>query len=282
MIGLSLPGGMKVVSQDVPGDRIPDGERIVEVLIVGGTGLLGREVVREALAAGHTVRATSRTPKPDGTPVQWFEADLTTGKGLEEAAEGTDAVVFAAGDARNHAAVEVEGIRRLADRVRGHLVYVSIVGVDTLPIAYYRSKLAAEQALAASTVPHSILRATQFHPFVATVFAGLNRVPLVLPVPRNFRIQPVAVSDVAGRLVRCLKDGPGGLLRDFCGPEVFSLDEAARMWRDARRSRKPIIRIPVPGGTGAAFRKGYNTNPDGELGSGRWADWLAREYGKTE
>jgi uncharacterized protein YbjT (DUF2867 family) len=253
----------------------------MKILLTGGTGTLGREVVRAAEGAGHTVRIASRRARPADTPPgrEWARMDVETGEGVAEALAGVDAVVHAASDPRRHAIVDVEGTRRLiaAARAAGtaHLVYVSIVGIDRIPFAYYRSKLAAEQIVAAGGVPHSILRATQFHPFVETMIASAARAPLILPLPAAFRFQSVATDEVAARLVRAVESGPGGRLRDFGGPEVLTMGEMARAWKAVRGGGKPVVPLPLPGPVAAAFRAGWATlGADGERGTLRWKEWL--------
>ncbi|HST63470.1 MAG TPA: NAD(P)H-binding protein [Longimicrobium sp.] len=253
----------------------------MRILLTGGTGGLGRELVRAAEAAGHTVRIASRSARPGDVPAgrEWARMDLGTGQGVREALAGADAVIHAASDPRRHAEVDVQGTRRLADAARAagtpHLVYVSIVGIDDIPFAYYRAKLAAERIVAESGVPHSILRATQFHAFVESMIAGFARVPLVLPLPSGFRFQPVDTGEAADRYVRAAQAGPGGRLTDFGGPEVLTLGKMARAWKAARGIRKPVVPLPLPGGVAAAFREGRNTlRTGGERGTVRWEDWL--------
>jgi uncharacterized protein YbjT (DUF2867 family) len=250
------------------------------VLVTGGTGHLGRAVVAAARAAGHTPRILSRRPRPSDTPAdaEWATADLATGAGLPDALAGADAVVHAA-SAPRQADADVQGTQRLARAARaagtGHVVYVSIVGVDRIPYAYYQRKLACEDVLAASGVPHSILRATQFHSFVDALLGAAARLPLVLPLPAGFHMQSVATEEVAARLLRALADGPHGRLPDFGGPEPLPLAAAAAAWKAARGVRKPTVPVPLPGRTAAAFRAGANLVPDGERGAVRWQDWLA-------
>lgn len=254
------------------------------VLLFGGTGHLGRDVTRALLPTGVSLCIASRRARPVETDPRlcWTQADLLTGRGVAESVRGHEAILFCAGAPEKHAAVEILGLRRLLGAAReaavGHLVFVSIVGIDHLPVPYYRTKLGAEQLIRESGVPFTILRATQFHYFADLLLSGLVRVPFVLPVPKGFCVQPVATEDVAARLVRCLSEGPRGLLRDFCGPEIFTLPEAAALWQQARGLCKPVVPIPIPGKLGAAFRKGHNANPAGELGVLRWSDWLARQY----
>ncbi|HEX6368106.1 MAG TPA: NAD(P)H-binding protein [Longimicrobium sp.] len=253
----------------------------MKILLTGGTGGLGRETVRAAEAAGHSVRIASRRARPHDAPSarEWARMDVETGDGVREALEGVDAIIHAASDPRRHAVVDVEGTRRLAQAARAagtaHLVYVSIVGVDEIPFAYYRSKLAAEQLLAASGAPHSILRATQFHSFVDTMTAGAARVPLLFPLPTTFRFQSVDTGEAAERLVRAVHDGPGGRLPDFGGPQVLTWGQMAAAWKAARGIRKPTVHLPLPGALAAAFRAGKNTLRDGgDRGTITWEDWL--------
>jgi uncharacterized protein YbjT (DUF2867 family) len=253
------------------------------ILITGGNGGLGREIVRAAARAGHVVRIGSRGARPDGTPAdhQWARMDLTTGEGVTAALAGAEAVVHAASDPNRSRVVDVDGTRRLVEAARdarvAHLVYVSIVGIDRIPVRYFRDKLAAEQIVAASAVPHSIVRETQFHTFIDMQLRKAARFPLVMPIPTNFRIQSAAPAEAADYLLRCVADGPGGRRPDFGGPEVLTMGEAAAQWKAARGSRKPIVALLVPGKVGAALRAGASTVPDGAHGSVRWGDWLREQ-----
>ena len=251
----------------------------MRLLVTGATGVLGREVLVAARSVGIAVRAVSRRPAPAHTEgEEWMQADLVTGHGLDEAVRGCDAVVHAASDPRKADAVDVNGTRLLAEAagrasVR-HLVLVSIVGVDQIPFSYFKRKLAAEQIVSRTNVPFSILRATQFHPFLDQMIAAAARVPVVLPVPRGFLVQPVEASEVAQRLMRCIADGPRGRVADFGGPEVLSFGDAAVQWQEARRVRKRIVPIPVPGPMAKAIRAGKGTAPQGDRGVISWQEWL--------
>jgi uncharacterized protein YbjT (DUF2867 family) len=254
----------------------------VKLLVTGGSGHLGRDLVAAALAAGHAVRISSRRPRPANAPAnrEWATLDLSrpTPEALREALAGVDAVVHAASDARHSADVDVEGGRRLFEAARdarvGHLLFVSIVGVDKNPLKYYQHKLTTERDLAASGLPHSILRAAQFHWFVDYLLGQAARTPLVMFVPAGFHVQPVDTGEVAARILRALADGPRGLLRDFAGPEPMTLPAAIWTWKSVRRVKKATLPIWLPGQTAAAFRAGSNLAPDGETGVVRWKDWL--------
>jgi len=252
----------------------------MKILVTGGTGVLGREVVRAAAQAGHDVRIGSRRPRTGGNAsrCEWAQLDVATGAGVPAALADVAAVIHTASDPRRPTAIDVHGTKGLVDAARaagvGHFVYISIVGIDRIPLHYYRCKLSAENIVATSTVPHSILRATQFHTLVNTLLASAARVPLLMPLPTDFRVQSVAPADVARRLLRCLVEGPRQRLPDFGGPETLTLGTAAEQWMDARAVRKRVTHLPVPGKIAAAFRIGENTVQDGEHGTGRWRDWL--------
>ncbi len=254
----------------------------MNVLITGGAGHLGRLVVTQALAGGHAVRIASRRRQPATSPddVSWATVDLGTGDGLRESLEGIDAIVHAASDPKNSEAADIRGTRHLADAARdagvGHLLFVSIVGIDRIPFPYYQRKLEAERIIFERDVPHSILRAAQFHSFIDLMLSTAARVPLVFPLPSGFHVQSVATEDVADRIVRGLEDGPGGMLRDYAGPEPMTLDAAASAWKAARGIRRPTVRVPTFGKTAAGFRAGHNTAPDGERGNVTWKQWLDR------
>lgn len=252
----------------------------MKILLTGATGTLGRALVPALERAGHTVRIASRGPQPPTLPAmqEWAQMDVETGAGVAEGVAGADAVIHAASDPRRHASVDVNGMRTLiaAAKTNGtrHLVYVSIVGIDEIPFAYYRSKLECERLLLQSGLPCSLLRATQFHELVDQMISACARVPLLLPLPMRFLVQSVATGDVSERLVRAVAEGPRGRLPDFGGPEVLTFGEAAAEWKAARGVTKPVIGLPLPGGLAAAFRAGRNTVRDGERGTVRWREWL--------
>ena len=143
------------------------------VLVTGATGTLGREVLPVAVAAGHRVRALSRHNHSDDD-VRWHRCDLLTGDGVVEAVDGVDVVLHCATQPTGGKDVtSTQNLLAAAQRAGvGHLVYISIVGVDRIPLPYYKTKLRVEQLLAASRVGHTVLRATQFHDLVAAILLG--------------------------------------------------------------------------------------------------------------
>ena len=109
---------------------------------------------------------------------------------------------------------DVGGTRRLLDSARaagvGHVVFISIVGIDRVAFPYYRTKLAAEAAVREGGVPWSILRATQFHGFVDFLLAGFSRVPRLCTVPLAWQLQPVDETEVARRVNEIALGTAGG------------------------------------------------------------------------
>jgi uncharacterized protein YbjT (DUF2867 family) len=208
--------------------------------------------------------------------------DLASGAGLPEAAADIESIVHLASDSRNARVVDVEGTRRLVDAARAasvtHLVYVSIVGVDRIPFAYYERKLEAERLIIESEVPFSIVRATQFHSFVAFLFSEAARFPFVMPIPSGFWVQSVDVPEVAARVSRAIDDGARGRLPDFGGPEVMPIEEAAAQWLQHRPTGwvKAAVPVHLPGRIADAFRAAHNTCPNGERGTVTWHEWLKR------
>jgi uncharacterized protein YbjT (DUF2867 family) len=174
---------------------------------------------------------------------------------------------------------DVDGTRRLldlaADEGVGHVVFVSIVGVDRNPFPYYRRKLEAEAVVEASVVPSTIVRAAQFHDLLAMPLALAARLPVAL-VPKGFRFQPVDVGDVAGRMAELVAGRPSGRVRDFAGPEVRSIEDLAASWLRHHGRRRRVVGVPVPGRSAAAFRAGAQLAPDGDRGSVTFEQFLGR------
>ncbi|MGH9089357.1 MAG: SDR family oxidoreductase [Acidimicrobiales bacterium] len=242
------------------------------VLVTGGTGTLGRRLVMRLRGEGHEVRVLSRRASQGA-----YVGDLTTGVGIDAAASGVDLVVHAASDTRRLGRSDLEQTRNLLRVCSGigHFVYVSIVGIDVIPFGYYRRKLACEREIEGAALPITILRATQFHELIAMVLRAVERLP-VAPLPLDFRFQPVAATDVAGRLCEVVAAEPAGGVVQFGGPEVLTLAEMAQWWRTARGGRPSSLwRLPIPGGVANGFRKGLNTCPDQAVGTERWADYVA-------
>jgi uncharacterized protein YbjT (DUF2867 family) len=252
------------------------------VLITGATGVLGRALLARPAAARHQLRAASRRPPTAAAPVEWVAADLTTGAGLDAALAGAEVVVHAATAPGRAAATDVAGTDRLlaaAGRagVR-HVVYVSIAGVDRVPVGYYRHKLAAEAAVRAAGLPWTVVRGTQFHSFMDAFCRRLTAGPFGV-APAGFLCQPLDAGEFADALWRAVDAGPAGRVPDVGGPEVLTWDALLRAWLAALGRRPRVRALPGPGAAAAALRRGDGTAPGGAAGRVTWAAWLRTAYG---
>ena len=225
------------------------------------------------LAAGHEVRIASRRLQPTGEPrpYAWVTVDYRSGVGLTEAIAGVDAVVHCAGDLRG----EVE--RQLVGAARGagspHLVHISIVGVDRVPLGFYRGRLAAERVIENSGLPWTILRATQFHDLIRFLLAVLARSP-VMVVP-DFSFQPIDVREVAGRLVELATDAPAGRVPDIGGPEARHTGELARTYLRSVGRRRLVLPVRLPGKVFRGYQQGGHLTPDRAVGRITFEEYLA-------
>lgn len=243
------------------------------VLVTGGTGTLGRATVDALRAAALEPRILSRRPGPSRVV-----ADLSTGEGLPEALDGIEAVLHLATNRRSDARATQNLLQAVRSAGVQHLVYVSIVGVDRVPLGYYRAKLICEALVAECGVPFTILRATQFHDFVAGFFHAQRRLPRLITLDAPF--QPISTAAVAARLVELAAAGPAqGRVNDLGGPEVLPMAELARQWLEARgaapeAAARRVVTWRAPGRLAAAYRARLHTT--GLPGSGiRFADWAA-------
>ena len=254
----------------------------MNVLVTGGTGTLGREVVRLLRQSGHRARIFSRNPRGH---VDAVRGDLKTGEGIDRALAGMEVVVHAASATREPLrgrSTDVGGTRRMLERARAasirHVVFISIVGVDRVAYPYYRTKLAAEQEVSEGGVPWSTLRATQFHTFVDFLLRGFCRVPGLCTVPFAWQLQPVHTEEVARRVVDVALGEPAGMLPDFGGPEVREFKVLAQAWLAARGERRRLVNLRVPLKLSEQIRAGGLICPDDRDGALTFDQYLAERY----
>ena len=252
------------------------------ILVTGGTGRLGREVVRSLQGGETEIRVLSRRP---GTadrqePHRRVIGDLRTGHGLDAPLAGVGTVVHCATtNGRGDVAATrnlVEAARRNADAP--HLVYVSIVGIDTLPVPYYRAKLASERLIADSGLSWTVQRTTQFHGLLADVFAWQHRMPMLLALAR-IGFQPIDTRDVADRLTGLVTGTPQGRAPDIGGPHVSSMSDLARSYDNAYGRHRRVVPVRLPGRTARRFAEGDNLVPRNRFGTISFEDYLAERAG---
>ncbi|NGO77070.1 SDR family oxidoreductase [Streptomyces sp. YC504] len=241
------------------------------ILVTGATGTLGKPLTRLLRDAGHDVRAMSRRS-------DWWAADLLTGAGLGQATAGADVVVHCATTPKKGADVEAaQNLIAAAKKAEvRHLVYVSIVGVDAVPLGYYRGKHQVERLIEDSGIGWTTLRATQFHDLVVQVLEALAKPPVML-IPKDGRTQPIAVDEVAARIAELAQGDPLGRVDDMGGPEVFTLRQLAEKYLAAVGKSRRIVEVPLAGKTYQGFVHGGHLAPERAVGKGTFDEYLA-EY----
>ncbi|MFF3418476.1 SDR family oxidoreductase [Streptomyces sp. NPDC002698] len=238
--------------------------------VIGGTGLIGSQVVKNLNAAGHEAVPHSQTTG----------IDVISGRGLGEAVAGADVIVNLTNsptfDEASPAFFQTSMDNLLAAAQKGgvgHFVILSIVGADQVPeLDYYRAKVLQEDILAAGPVPYSIVRATQFMEFMDAVLSWTADGDTVrLPATP---IQPIASKDVADAVAEVAAGTPLGGIRNIAGPEVFSLDELGRITLTHKGDGRTVVTDPTAG-MFAVVKGDVLTDKDAHLARTRYVDWLS-------
>jgi uncharacterized protein YbjT (DUF2867 family) len=243
----------------------------MKVVVVGGTGLIGSKLVHELRGHGH--EALPASPKTG--------VDTITGEGLMEALEGTLVVV----DVTNSPSFEADAVlaffetstRNILEAERaagvGHHVALSVVGAHRLTDSgYFRGKIAQEKLIEESTVPYSIVRATQFFEFLGSITEAATdsntvRLPPVL-------IQPIAADDVASAVARTAVGPPIGGIVEIAGPEQFRLDDLVRRRLAAIGDPREVVSEPAARYFGAVLdEQTLVPHGDAVLSPTRLDDW---------
>lgn len=248
----------------------------MKIAIAGGTGVVGRHVVRELQAGGHEAVVLARSRG----------VDLTTGTGIEQALKGVDAVIDVSNTNTTRRSAAIAFFTAATSNLLGaeaqvgvgHHVALSIVGIDRVPLGYYQGKLRQEQlCLAEGPVPATILRATQFHEFPAQLLARMPAGLPLVPVP-TMRSQTVAAREVAAALAAAALAPPAGRLPDLAGPQIEDMADLVRRMLQARRRRARVLPLRLPGRTASGMADGsLIPSAPGPRGTVTFDDWLAGE-----
>ena len=243
----------------------------MKIAVIGGTGLIGSQVVEKLDAAGHEA-----VPHALSTGV-----DVISGQGVAQAVAGADVVVNLTNSPTFDDASPAffrTSMDNLLTAAReggaGHFVILSIVGVDKVPeLDYYRAKVLQEELLRSGPVPWSIVRATQFMEFMDAVLTWTADDDTVrLPATP---IQPIAARDVAEAVAQVALGAPLNGIRDIGGPEVFALDELGRLTLSHKGDARSVVTDPTAG-MFAAVKGDVLTDMNAHLAPTRYADWLSR------
>jgi len=238
--------------------------------VIGGTGLIGSQVVKNLNAAGHEA-----VPHSQSTGI-----DVISGQGLDEAVAGADVVVNLTNsptfDEASPAFFQTSMDNLLAAAHKagvGHFVILSIVGTDQVPeLDYYQAKALQENILAAGPIPYSIVRATQFMEFIDAVLSWTTDGDTVrLPATP---IQPIAAKDVANAVAEVAAGTPLNGMHNIAGPEIFPLDELGRITLSHKGDSRTVVTDPTAG-MFAAVKGDVLTDKDAHLAPTRYTDWLS-------
>jgi uncharacterized protein YbjT (DUF2867 family) len=249
-------------------------EATMKIVVIGGSGLIGSKLVTKLREHGHEALAAS----PNSG------VNTLTGEGLAEALKGESVVV----DVSNSPSWEDAAVMKFFETSTrnlltseaaagvGHHVALSVVGTDRLlRSGYFRAKMAQENLIKGSSIPYSIVHATQFFEFlkgIADISTDGNKVPLP-PV----LIQPMAADDVAGAVGRIAVGPPVNGTVEVGGPEQFRLDELVRRYLAARKDPRQVVTDPHARYYG--IEVGERTlvpGDDARLGETRFETWLSQ------
>ncbi|MBX3066455.1 MAG: SDR family oxidoreductase [Anaerolineae bacterium] len=261
------------------------------ILIAGGSGALGREIVAALRPTGHPIRILSRKAAPTTIDqrVEWVQADVATGSGIAQGVRDVDVIVNCVSDPFGKAyQTDVTGTRQFLQAARQagvqHVLHISIVGIDQIPSTYYQIKREAEQVVCASGIPWTNIRIVQFHTLLDLVMQRMTAhlLPFV-PLPLDWKFQLIDTSDVAAYLVPHILGTPAGRLPDLGGPEVLPMRQIARQWLDAKGDHRPLLPFQLLGRlafkeASAGFVRENNLVPDSHYGRVTWSEYVRQRY----
>jgi uncharacterized protein YbjT (DUF2867 family) len=246
----------------------------VKVVVVGGTGRLGSQVVAELQRRGHEVMPAA--------PSTGF--DTISGVGVTEGLTGAQVVVDVSNSPSFEDAAVVQffqtSTRTLlaAERAAGiaHHVVLSIVGADRAPDSgYLRAKVAQEQLVADGGVPYTIVRATQFFEFLGAIADSATSNGTVRL--SSAHLQPMAASDLAVMVADTVEATPADAVVEVAGPEAIGLDELVRRVLSATSDPRPVVTDDSVKYFGALLDDTSLTPGQGaRIGPTRLDDWLSR------
>jgi uncharacterized protein YbjT (DUF2867 family) len=257
----------------------------MKIVVIGGTGLIGSKLVKKLREHGHEAVAAS----PD------TGVNTLTGEGLAEVLEGAAVAVdvsnspsFEEAPAMNFFTTATRNLLQYeAAAGVGHHVALSVVGTELLSEprpsdaehtirGYFRAKLAQEQLIKQSSIPYSIVHATQFFEFVKSIADAATDGTTVRLAP--VLIQPMAAEDVAKAVGRVAVAAPVNGTVEVAGPEQFRLDDFVRKGLSVRSDPRTIVADPRAGYYGVEVdERTLVPGNDARLAETRFEDWLSQQ-----
>ena len=246
----------------------------MKIVVIGGSGLVGTKLVNELRKHGHQVVAASPS----------FGVDTLSGEGLAEALKGASVVVDASNSPSFEDATALEFFETSTRNLLtyevaagvGHHVALSVVGIERLPeYGYFRAKIVQEKLIKGSSIPYSIIRATQFFEFIGRIADEGTEGNTVCLAPAL--IQPMAADDVASEIARIAVGAPVNGTVEIAGPEQFRLDELIRQDLAAINDPREVILDPHARYFGGELsERTLVPGNDARLGETRFDSWLSQ------
>ena len=246
----------------------------MKIVVIGGTGLIGSKLVTKLNEQGHEAVAAS--------PSRGVNA--ITGEGLAAAMEGASVVVDVSNSPSFDYQAALEFFRtstrnlQAAETAAGvrHHVALSVVGTDRLPESgYFRAKIAQEALIKASSIPYSIVHATQFFEFIKNIADAATDGNTVRLAPVLF--QPIASDDVATAVARTAVGAPVNGVIEVGGPEQFRFDEMIRHFLASRNDPREVVADPEALYFGGRLTERTLVPEENAMrGETRFDDWLSQ------
>jgi uncharacterized protein YbjT (DUF2867 family) len=247
----------------------------MKIVVIGGSGLIGSKLVSKLREHGH--EATSASPDSG--------VNTLTGEGLADALEGASVVV----DVSNSPSFEDEAVMAFFKTATGNLlaaeaaagvahhVALSVVGTERLTESgYFRAKLAQEELIEGSSIPYSIVRATQFYEFIKRIAADATDGDTVRLPPAL--IQPMAADDVASMVGQVVVGEPLNGMVEVAGPELFRLDELVRGVLAKLDDPREVVTDPHARYFGLSpSERALLPGPDARIAGIRFGGWLQQQ-----
>jgi len=246
----------------------------MKIVVIGGTGLIGSKVVNKLNQQGHEAVAASPSRG----------VNTITGEGVAAAMEGASVVVDVSNSPSFEYGAALEFFQTSTRNLQaaeatagvGHHVALSVVGTDRLTESgYFRAKIAQEALIKASSIPYSIVRATQFFEFIKSIADGATDGNTIRLAPVLF--QPVASDDVATAVARTAVGAPVNGVIEVGGPEQFRFDELMRHFLASRNDPRQVVADPEALYFGAVLaERTLVPEEDAMIGETRLDDWLSQ------
>jgi len=249
------------------------------ILITGGTGTLGREIIRQLNHTGRQISVITTKDDP-GLPegIKVIKGDIRDIDSIKEAVAGAAIIIHAASNPLNAQLVDIEGTQNLLASVNKsrlrHFIYISIAGVNNSDFPYYKVKYQVEQLIAAADIPFTILRATQFHEFVLYRMIKPYDTGSSLVVPAGLKFQPIDISDVAGKMVGLIAGGANNETITIGGPQVLAIEEMARRYLNTLKRTDELETENMTGERFDMLRSGINLCEEQAFGTKTWQQFL--------